>query len=160
MWHSGTFSRTFACDLGFTACEIFWPKGPCGTTFWLKIQYYPPKSPCGTLFWFKIQLYPYKKPLTGRFSGSKYVVLYPKGSCGTISWPSKYQNICFLVPFRLWYIYIYIYMKSEAFRYKKSFEHSPKPSKHENYTAFYDFYSENCKNDKRMSNIFWPVLNM
>ena len=29
-------------------------------------------------------------------------------------------------------------MKSEAFRYYKSFEHSPKPSKHPNYTVLND----------------------
>ena len=30
-------------------------------------------------------------------------------------------------------------MQSEAFRYKKSLGHSPKPSKHPNYTVFNDF---------------------
>ena len=37
-----------------------------------------------------------------------------------------------------WYLFRLWYMKSEAFRYYKSFEHSPKPSKHPNYTTFND----------------------
>ena len=32
----------------------------------------------------------------------------------------------------------HINMQSGAFRYRKSFEHSPKPSKHPNYTVFND----------------------
>ena len=33
--HSGAFFKQFACDLGFAAYEMFCPKGPCGTTFWI-----------------------------------------------------------------------------------------------------------------------------
>ena len=29
------FLQKFACDLGFAAYQIFCPKGPCGTTFWI-----------------------------------------------------------------------------------------------------------------------------
>ena len=39
-------------------------------------------------------------------------------------------------------------MQSEAFRYNKSFEHSPKPSKHPNYMVFNDSMSTNVKIEK------------
>ena len=35
-------------------------------------------------------------------------------------------------------------MQSEAFRYKKTFEHNPKPSKHPNYTVFNDYNVKTC----------------
>ena len=77
------------------------PKAPCRTLFQLKIQFDPPKRPCGTLFRLKIQFDPPKRPLrdvfsaqnttlsaqkapAGRFSGSKYNFIRPKGPCGTL----------------------------------------------------------------------------
>ena len=47
-------------------------------------------------------------------------------------------------------------MQSEAFHYNKSFEHSPKPSKHPNYTFV---YASNVKNVKlkNVEKYFWPV---
>ena len=43
-------------------------------------------------------------------------------------------------------------MQSEAFRYKKSFEHSPKPSKHQKHTVFNDSNVEHVKIKTKMSN--------
>ena len=37
-----------------------------------------------------------------------------------------------------WYLFRLWYMQSEAFRYYKSVEHSPKPSKHQKHTVFND----------------------
>ena len=49
-------------------------------------------------------------------------------------------------------------MQSEAFRYEKSFEHSPKPSKYLNYTVFNDSNAEKYKKRKNVENQFRPVL--
>ena len=42
--------------------------------------------------------------------------------------------MCFLVQYLFWVWY----MQSEAFRFDKSFEHSPKPSKRQTYIRFHD----------------------
>ena len=49
-------------------------------------------------------------------------------------------------------------MQSEAFRYKKSFEHSPKPSKHPKYTAFNDPNVQTTHFQKNVEQYFWQVL--
>ena len=62
------------------------------------------------------------------------------------------KKICFLVFFRLWY------MQSEAFRYYISFEHSPKPSKHQKHTVFNASNVKKWHFRKNVEKEFWPVL--
>ena len=49
-------------------------------------------------------------------------------------------------------------MQSEASRYKKSFEHSPKPSKHQKHKVFNDSNVESYTNRTNVETYFWPVL--
>ena len=112
-----------------------------------------PKRPLRDDFLAQNTILSAQKSPAGRFSGSKYNCVCPKGPCGTTFWPSKYQKTCFLVTFSA-----LIYMQSEAFRYKKSFEHSPKPSKHQKYKAFNDFHIKKCHIRKNVEKQFWPVL--
>ena len=97
--HSGSFFfQKFACDLGFAAYEICCPKGPCGTTFRLKIQLYPLKSPLRDAFLAQNTILSAQKAPAGRFPDLRNIKKYV----------SRYL-------FRLWY------MQSEAFPYNKSF---------------------------------------
>ena len=72
----------------------------------------------------------------------------PKGPAGRLSdlWNiNKYVS---------WYLFRLWYMQSEAFRDEKSFEHSPKPSKHPNYTVCNDSNVENVIFKKMSTSIF------
>ena len=58
-----------------------------------------PKRPLRDDFLAQNTILSAQKAPAGRFSGSKYNFVCPKGPCGTTFWPSKYQKICFLVSF-------------------------------------------------------------
>ena len=74
-----------------------WSKGPCGTTSQLKIQFDPPKRSAQNTI-----LSAQKAP-AGRFSGSKYNFICPKGPCGTTfcySWSEMHDigpKSCFFI---------------------------------------------------------------
>ena len=73
-----------------------------------------------------------KKPLRDAFLAQNTILSAQKAPAGRLS---DLQNIRKYVS---WYLFRLWYMQYEAFRYKKSFEHSPKPSKHPNYTVVND----------------------
>ena len=59
------------------------PKGPCGTLFRLKIQFYPPKkAPAGRFSTPNSNFIRQKGP-AGRISSAKYNLIRPKGPCET-----------------------------------------------------------------------------
>ena len=57
-----------------------------------------------------------------------------------------------------WYLFRLWYMQSEAFPYKKSFEHSTKPCKHQNIQFLTILISKKCHFRTNVENQFWPVL--
>ena len=57
-----------------------------------------------------------------------------------------------------WYLFRLWYMQSEAFRYYKSFEHSPKPSKHQKHKVFNDSNIQKIYFLKNVEEWFWSVL--
>jgi len=59
------------------------PKGPCGTHFWPKIQFYLPKSPLLDDFLAQSTILSAQKAPAGRISNPKYNFIRPKGPCGT-----------------------------------------------------------------------------
>ena len=91
------------------------PKRPLRDDFPARIQFYPPKTPLWNAFLAQHTILSAQKSPAGRLSDLRNLKK-------DVSW--------YLV--RLWY------MKSEAFPYNNSFEHSPKPSKHPNHTVFND----------------------
>ena len=58
----------------------------------------------------------------------------------------------------LWYQFRLWNMQSEAFRFEKSFEHSPKPSKYQLNTVVNDFHVKQMTYSRTYQNEFWPVL--
>ena len=52
-----------------------------------------------------------------------------------------------------WYLFRLLDMQPEAFRFEKSFEHSPKPPKPPFYTLFNDFNVNNRHLEQQMSKI-------
>ena len=54
--------------------------------------------------------------------------------------------------FRVWY------MQSEAFQFEKSFQHTPKPSKHIFYIVLNDYNVKKCHNRTNVEKQFCPVL--
>ena len=84
-----------------------------------------------------------KRPLREAFLAQNTILTAQKAPAGRLS---DLQNIKQYVS---WYIFRLWYMKSEAFRYYKSFEHSPKPSKHAKYTVFNDSYVEKISFSKK-----------
>ena len=59
------------------------PKGPCGTTFSLKIQFCPPKKPLRDDFLAQMMVLSAQKAPAGRISSPKHNLICPKAPCGT-----------------------------------------------------------------------------
>ena len=127
---AGRFSRSksnFVC-----------PKGPCGTTFWQNTILSAQKAPAGRLFQLKRQFYPPKSPLRDACPAQNTILSAQKAPAGRLS------NLRSIKEYGSWYLFWLWYMQSEAFRYEKSFEHSPKPSKRQHYTLFNDSNVNKC----------------
>ena len=100
----------------------------------------------------KIQLSLPKRSLRDAFLAQNTILSAQKSPAGRLS---DFRNINKSVS---WYLFRLWYMQSEAFRYKKLFEHSPKPSKHPNHTVFNDSNVNNSHFQKKCRQILWPVL--
>ena len=72
--------RRFACDLGFAAYEIFCPKGPCGTTFFLpQNTILSAEETLRDDFPAQNTILSAQKALAGRLPNPKYNFVCPKG---------------------------------------------------------------------------------
>ena len=89
-----------------------------------------------------------KRPLRDDFLAQNTILSAKKAPAGRLP---DLRNINKYVS---WYLFRLWYMQSEAFRYKKSFEHSPKPSKHPNYIFVNDSNVEKYKNRKNVNKYF------
>ena len=65
-------------DLDSQLMIYFAKKSPCGTTFRLKIQFYPPKRPLRDAFPAQNTILSAQKAPARRFSNSKYNFIHPK----------------------------------------------------------------------------------
>ena len=93
-----------------------------------------------------------KSPLRDDFLAQNTILSAKKAPAGRLP---DLRNIKKYVS---WYLFRLWYMQSEAFRYKKSFEHSPKPSKHPNYIVFNDSNVKKNTCSKNVEQQNWPVL--
>merc|ERR1712110_79003 len=69
--------------LSGSKCELVCPKGPCGSTFWPKIQFCPPKRSLRVDVPAQNTILSAQKAPARRLSSPKYNFVLPKGPCGS-----------------------------------------------------------------------------